>query len=142
MQVGFAFDAANRITVPPRLSHIDVDGNLPQPPFDHEALEEFGMLDERLPVRHQHWNGANRDRVTNDLDQLVPSPRFPVGVRDVAAGNLESAAGTLQAAVRVDLFLDLRQRRDRDFVRVFREITMRAMERAVARSERETAMRQ
>ena len=52
------------------------------------------------------------------------------------------AAGTLQAPVCVDLFLDLRERRNRNLVRVLRKITMRAMKRTVARAESEATVRQ
>ena len=127
MQIGFAFDPADRETMPAGLRHIDVHRDLPQSALDHEPLEKLRMLDQRLSVRHEHRNGADGNGVTNDLDQLVAASRFPIGVRDVAAGDLQTAARALQAAVRLDLLLHLRERRDRNLVRVFREVTMRAM---------------
>ena len=142
MEIGFAFDSADRKTVPPRLRHIDVHGDLPQAALDHEPLEKFRLLEQRLAVRHQHRNGADRNGITNDLDQFVRPARAPVGVGHVAAGDLQSAARSLEAAVGVDLFLHLRERRDRNRVRVFRQVTMRAMKRAIARAEGEAAMRE
>jgi hypothetical protein len=71
MQIGFAFDAADRKTVTASLGHVDVHGDLPQSALDHEALEEFRVFDQGLPVCHQHWDGADGNRITNDLDQFV-----------------------------------------------------------------------
>ncbi len=113
--------------MPACLSQIDMHGDLPQPAFQHQPLEEFRMLEQRLPVRHQHWNQADSTGVTHDFDQLILSPGAKIGIGDIAASDLQAAARTLETPVGIDLFLHLRERRHRHLVRVFRQVTMRAV---------------
>ena len=91
--------------VPPGLRHVDVHRDLPQPAFDHQPLQKLRVLDQRLAVRHQHRHEPDRVGVADDLDQFVLPPGAPICIGDIAAGDLQTAAGTLRAAVRVDLLL-------------------------------------
>ena len=140
VKIAFALDATDREAVPTGLRHVDVDRDLPEPAVDHERVEKFGMLEQRLAVRHEHGHEPDAHGVAHDFDQLFLTPSPPIRVGHIAAGDLQSAAGTLETPVRVDLLLHLRERRNRYLVRVLRQITVRAMERAIARAGRESAM--
>ena len=65
MQIGFAFDPADRKTVPARLRHIDVHGNLSQPAFDDEPLEKFRMLDQ-ASARASSTSASSRPNRRNE----------------------------------------------------------------------------
>src|SRR5437764_9252790 len=100
------------------------------------------MLEQRLPMCHQHWHQAYRIGVTNDLDELLGAIRLPICIRHIPAGNLQASTGPLETPIGIDLLLHLREGGNGHTVRVFRQITMGAMKRAIARPEDETAMGQ
>jgi hypothetical protein len=59
VQICFTFDAPDRIPVSTGLRHIDVDRDLPQAAFHDEPFQILRLLDQRLPVRHQHRDRAD-----------------------------------------------------------------------------------
>ena len=77
--------------------------------INDEALEELRMLDQCLPVGHQHRDRTDGVCIANDLDKLIRTSRFPIRIGYVAAGDLQTAARALEATVRIDLLLHLRK---------------------------------
>ena len=132
----------NRVTVATRLGHVDVNGNLAQSTFDHKLLQKLRVLDERLPVRHEHRDQARLDRVPDNLDQFVLSSAAPVGIGHIPTRQLQTATRSLEFPIGVNLLLHLGQRRNRHLVGVFRQVAMRAAKRTVARARGEPTMRQ
>ena len=88
-----------------RLGHVDVDRHLAQPAFNHQGIEKFRMFKQGLSMGHEHRHHSGRDRVSHDLNQFVGASGAPVGIGDVAAGNLQTGARSLETAVGRDLFL-------------------------------------
>ena len=58
--------------------------------------------------------------ITNDLNQLVSPAGFPVGISHIAARDLQAPARSLKTPVGVDLFLDLREGRNGNRIRILR----------------------
>ena len=142
MKIGFAGDAVDRETGAAGLGHVDMHRHLAQAAVDDELLKEFRMIEQGLPMSHEHRHEAGINGVAHNGNQLALAIASPVGVGHVAARDLQTGSRTLEAAVGVDLFLHLREGRDRDLVGVFRQIAMRAMEGAIARSGGEAAVRE
>ena len=126
--------------MPPGLRQVDVDRDLTQPALDHKRFQKIRMLEQSLAVRHQHRHQPGAHGVARNLDQFFRPPGAPIGIGHVATGDLQTAARPLEAAIGVDLLLHLRERRDRDLVRVCRQVAMRATKRAVARAGCESAV--
>jgi hypothetical protein len=66
-----------------------------------------GAAQQRLPVSHQHRYETDTYRVANNLNQLFTPAGTPVGVNDIAARDLQTAAGTLKTPVGVNLIKHL-----------------------------------
>ena len=88
MKITLGLDPANRKTVAPGLSHVDVDRDLAQTTLDYERVEKLRVFEQGLAVSHEHRHQTNADRVAHDLDQLVRATRPPIGIGDIAARDL------------------------------------------------------
>src|SRR5262249_50698449 len=100
------------------------------------------MLEQGLAMSHEHRDQPYLVGVADNLDQLTLLVSPPIGICHVASRNLQSAVWSLEATVRVDRFLHLRKRRNRDFIRIPRQITMGAAEGAITSPSDESAMSQ
>jgi hypothetical protein len=65
------------------------------------------LLQQRLPVSPQHRYETDTYPVANNLNQLFTPAGTPVGVNDIAARDLQTAAGTLKTPVSVNLIKHL-----------------------------------
>jgi hypothetical protein len=82
-----------------------------RPPVAHEPLEEPRAPAERVAVRHEHRDEAQRPRVAQQLDHLVLGPQ-----RDLAVGELQVARVAEHGAQEAHLLLDRLDGLGRDLV--------------------------
>src|SRR5262245_975018 len=100
------------------------------------------MIQQGLSMRHQHRHEPNAYRMFDDLHQLLLAARAPIGVGQVTASKLQSTARSLEAAVGFYLLFHFHERRNRYFVCVLRQITMRTTEGAITCAGNKSAVGQ
>ena len=93
------------------------------------------MVEQHLAVGHQHRYHTGVVGMADDGDQLLGAAGAPVGVDDVAAGDLQASPRSDQPPVGVDLGSHLRQRRQGDPIGIGRQVAMGAAERAKRRPQ-------
>src|SRR5262249_52605527 len=115
--------AGTLVPEPAALRRVDVNRDLGERAFDHEALEQTGAPAEAVAVRHQHRDQADAARVAEDRDQYLRWQQ-----RDLAVGDLRIALGPEPGAQPIELPQRRVQPDRARLIRVVSEVAARAGE--------------
>ncbi len=88
------------------------------PPSSTSASRNSGCSSKVCPCVMSMGTSPTATACLHDFDQFCLAPAAPIGVGDIAASDLQSAARPLQTAVRFDLLLHLLRATGWDLVRV------------------------